>query len=136
MLRYKQLYMDYMNEKGIKYTDVDENVVRVSYGAKNLRSIAIYVIFDKNENPIVSFKCWEVANFKEKEARALIACNELNKKYRWARFYLNDNAEIVVDCDAQIDESTGGEECARIVSRLVGIIDEAYPTFARALWAE
>ena len=135
MLQYKKLFMDYMDSQGVKYTDFNENVVKIVYNGKNLRAIPVFAIFDKNGENLVELKCLEVANFKDKEAKALVACNELNSRFRWVKFYLNSEAEIVVDADAILDEATCGQECLSMVRRVVDITDTAYPTFAKALWS-
>jgi len=135
MLKYKQMFMAHMDSVGVRYTDHNDYIVKVSYKGDNMQSIPIYVCFDKEDKPLVSFKCWDVANFKNKEARALIACNEMNTEYRWVKFYLDSDADIVVEADAIVDDVTAGEECLQMVRRMVNITDEAYPTFARALWA-
>ena len=132
---YKQLFLDYMDSNGIRYSDRDEYCVRVTYEGENLKSIPIYVFFDKDGDPIIQMKCWEILNFKNNEAKAYVVCNELNAKYRWIRFYLDNDADIVTDCDAYIDEDTCGEECMKLVRRMVNITDEAYPVLAKALWA-
>ena len=134
MANYKQLFMSYMDKEGIKYTDRGDNVVKVVYSGDNLKSIPVYVFFDKDGGPMVQLRCWEIANFKDKEAKALIACNEMNSTYRWVKFYLDKDADIISECDAYLDEYTCGEECLNLVRRVVNITDDAYPTFAKAMW--
>ena len=133
---YKNLFISYMESQGIKYTDVDEFVVKVSYSGDNLKSIPIYVFFDKDNDPIVQFKCWTIETFKGMEAKGIIACNEMNSHYRWIKFYLDKDSDIITDCDAYIDAATCGEECMKLVRRMVNITDEAYPTFARYKWGQ
>ena len=135
MANYKQLFMRYMDQEGIKYTDTDDFVVKVVYTGDNLKSIPVFVFFDKDGDPLVQLKCWEIANFKNKEAKAMIACNQMNKEWRWIKFYLDDDADIIAGCDAYIDEATCGSECLSLVRRMVNIVDDAYPTFGRALWS-
>lgn len=135
MANYKQLYMRYMDDNGIKYTDVKENVVKVVYTGDNLKTIPCYVFFDKNGAPMITVKCWEVANFKgDKMANGIVCCNEMNKKYRWVKFFLDDDCDVQVQIDAYIDAETCGSECANLVRRMVNITDEAYPVFMRGLW--
>ena len=132
---YKKLFISHMEAEGIKYTDTDEFIVKVVYTGDNLKSIPVYVFFDKDNDPIVQLKCWNIGNFKDKEAKGIIACNEMNAHYRWIKFYLDKDSDIVADCDAYIDAATCGKECLSLVRRMVNITDEAYPTFARAMWA-
>ena len=135
MANYKRLFMREMDMKGIRYEDRDEFLVKVTYSGDNLQSIPVFVFFDKDGDPMVQFKCWDVANFKGKEEKGIIACNKLNNEYRWVKFSLDDDADIVVSIDAYIDEYTCGEHCIKLVNRVVNITDDAYPTFARAMWA-
>lgn len=135
MANYKNLFMRFMDRNNIKYTDVKENVVKVVYTGDNLKTIPVFVFFDADGDPLVSFKCWEIANFKdEKMAGGIVACNQLNNKYRWVKFYLDDDCDVVAQIDAYIDEDTCGSECTSLVKRMVNIVDEGYPTFMRAIW--
>jgi len=133
MSMYKQLFMQYMDANGIKYTDCDEHAVRVAYTGEYLKAIPIFVFFDRDGDPLTAFKCWEIASFKDKRDRAIVVCNELNSKYRWVKFFVNDENNIVADADAMLDASTCGEECMSIVRRLVSIIDESYLMIMKAL---
>ncbi len=134
MANYKQLFTDYMDSQGVRYDIKDDYLVKVVYGGDNLNTIPIYVVFDKDDDPIISVKCWDIAKFKNKEATALVVCNKLNSEYRWIKFYLDKDGDIVADCDAYIDHLTCGEECLNLVRRAVSIIDSAYPVIAKALF--
>lgn len=135
MAYYKNIFMRYMDSKGIKYVDKDEFILKITYTGDNLKSIPVFVFFDKDGDPMVEFKCWEIANFKGKEAQGILACNEINDKYRWVKYCVDKDGDIVASVDAYIDDNTCGDECMRLVKRVVNITDEAYPTFAKALWA-
>ena len=129
---YKKLFMQYMDNEGIKYTDVRDFVVKVSYKGDNMNSIPVFVYFDKDGDDMVEFRCFEIMNFSGKEGEGIFACNELNAKYRWVKFYVDDDADIICEADAYIDTQTCGEECMNMVRRVVNITDKAYPTFAKA----
>lgn len=136
MLKYKQLFIQYMEREGIKYTDIDERAVRVGYNGDNLNSIPVYVLFDKDDKPFVSYKCWEIAKFPaDKKAAGILACNALNAKYRWVKFYVDDDNDLIAEMDTLVDEETCGMECATSVQRIVGIVDEAYPVIMKSIWA-
>lgn len=130
-------FCNYMKEKGIKYNVVDERCVRVVYNGDNINSAIIHVIFDKDGGHTVTFKDWEICSFKDdnKYAKGLIVCNAMNAQYRWAKFYLDDDRDVVAQCDAVVDEDTVGAECVELVLRMVNIIDETYPSFMKALWS-
>lgn len=134
MANYKKLFMKYMDREGIKYVDRDEHVLRVTYSGDNLKTIPVYVFFDKDDDPYVQFKCWEIANFKGKEGKGIFTCNNINKEYRWVKFYLDDDADVIASADAMVDYDTCGKICMSLVRRVVNITDEAYPQFAKAMW--
>lgn len=136
MPNYKQLFMSHMDRVGVKYSDIDERVVRVTYTGDNLKSIPINVFFDKDGEGIVQLACWNIANFKDKFAAGVLACNNLNSEYRWVKYYLDSDTDVRCCLDAYIDEETCGEECLNLVRRMVNIIDDSYPTFMKALWAD
>ena len=135
MQKYAREFTMYLDSQGIKYTEQNENVVKVIYEGENLNTISIFVIFDEDGENLVQIRSWEIINFKNSEAKAYIACNEMNDNYRWLKFYIDGDADIVAEMDAVIDMDTCGEVCLSLVRRAVRIIDKAYPTFAKARWS-
>ncbi|MCD8087835.1 MAG: YbjN domain-containing protein [Oscillospiraceae bacterium] len=136
MADYKKLFMEYMDDKGIKYKNVKDFVVQVTYSGDHLKTIPVYVFFDKDGDPMVSFKCWEIANFKEKPEKGVATCNDLNAEYRWVKFYIDKDSDVICQADAYVDEESCGEICRKMVSRVVNISDDAYPVLMKALWAD
>ncbi len=134
MANYKQAFMSYMDEKGVRYDDIGEDLVRVTYNGEKQKTIPVVVSFDKDGGNLVSFHCWDIASFKEKPADGLVACNFLNSKYRWVKFYITDKSDAVCSNDALLDEDCGAE-CLQLVLRMVDIIDDAYPVFMKALYS-
>ena len=124
-----------MDREDISYTEQDERVLKIVYNGDNLETIPVYVFFDKDGDPYVQFKCWNIANFKTNREKGIDVCNQLNHEYRWVRFYIDNDNDVVADIDAVIDEDTCGDVCFSLVGRVVSIVDEAYPTIAKARWA-
>lgn len=134
MADYKQLFIQHMIQEGIKYSEVNDHAVKVVYSGDNLQTIKIIVIFDEDGDPLVSVRCWEIANFKDKLAEGYIATNKLNSEYRWVKYYLDKDYDVVASIDAYVDEATCGSECLSLVRRMVNIIDDSYPVFMRAIY--
>ncbi len=133
--KYKRAFMEYMDDNNIKYNDVDDFCVSVTYGGDNMKTIKVYAFFDKDGDDMVQFCCMQIAGFKGNEEAGITACNSINTKYRWVKFYIDGDGDLMCDIDAYLDENSCGEECMRLVRRMVSIVDETYPTFMRALWA-
>lgn len=135
-MTYLQRFTNYLDMKGVKYTVDNEYKLHVSFSADNTSSIVVNVIFDKEGNGIVRFVVWSIGKFPESKIGAgMVACNELNKKYRWVKFYIDADDEGCAEMDAIVDEETAGQECHELLYRVVNIVDEAYPDIMRALYA-
>ena len=132
MVHYAQLFVNHMIEQGVKYTEQKENVIKVVYSGDNLDTIPIYVFFDKDGDSLISCKCWDILSFKNNKAAGIAVCNALNARFRWVKFYIDDDADVVADLDAVIDDETCGAECLQLVRRMVSIIDDAYPDIIKA----
>ena len=134
MAEYKRLVSRYLDENDIKFTDVKENVIKIAYSGDNLKTIPIFVFFDKDGDPLVTLRCWEICNFKYQEARGILTCNEMNSRYRWVTFYVDDDDDVIAQIDSYIDEENCGSVVLDLVRRMVNIIDETYPKFMKARW--
>lgn len=129
-----------LQQRGLKYErreGFERPAFVLNFGGGDFQysHVAIHVIFDDNgesaqfiTSPIVSVSA-------EKTASLLLACNKANCRFRWVKFYLDEDNDLVANADVLIDEYTVGEECAGIVSRIASIIDDAYGDFMRAMWA-
>ena len=132
-----KLFCDYLDQKNVRYSILRSDVVRVSYTGDNCPSIAVHLIFS-NDGRDVSLRCYSIAKIKKEDAKqylgALFACSELNKTYRWVKFYLDNDNELTAEDDAVIDPYTTGEECYKLLRKMVNIVDETYPTFMKVAW--
>ena len=134
MADFKSIFISYMEQHNVKYVNVNENLVCVTYHGDNMKSISILIRFSEENDPWAQIACIEIANFKDKEDIGIRLCNELNNKYRWLKFYLDKDADVIASLDTYIDEDTCGFFCLDLVRRAVTIIDEVYPQIAKTLW--
>ena len=136
MADYKGAFIRYMDEKGVKYQTLSGGQIRITYNADNMKTIPIIVFFDDEGKGLVEFICFQIASFNgDKFDKGLRVCNDLNSKYRWVKFCIDKDNDVLCKMDAMLDINTAGEECMSLVRRMVGIIDETYPEFMKALWA-
>ena len=124
-MNYKQAYMQYLDRNGIKYTDVNDTTVRVSYKGDNMDSIPVLVIFDKDGDPMASFRVFSIVN-SSNDTRACKLCNQMNNKYRWVSFYYDSDGDINAQFDVKFTADTCGELVQHGVRRMVSIIDDCY----------
>ena len=81
--RCMELFKACMDEGGIEYQTVEDNVVCIIYKGENLPLIPIWFFFYEDETPLVEVKCWDIVHVrKEKRMTAYRVCNEMNRTYR------------------------------------------------------
>ncbi len=75
---------------------------------------------------------------KEKRGRVLEACNTLNRKVRFMKFYLDGDNDINVEYDFPMRSPDNGigEMAFEIFIRTMQILDSEYGTFVEALYGE
>ena len=132
---YKQEFINTLDAKGVKYTDVDSETVKITYNTDNAPSVSVLVIFDEDGKNFVQFISFEIAKFAKNKEAGVAACNQANADYRWVKFYLDKDTDLTCDMDAYVYEDTCGEVCLSLVKRMVNIIDDNYPMFMKALWS-
>ena len=71
----------------------------------------------------------------EKIADVLVVCNELNVKYRWVKFCIDNDCDIMVEDDAIVSPESAGEELLELVFRTASIIKDVKPTIMRAIYS-
>lgn len=135
MSRYAELYTERLDKGDVRYTKEDDHVVRVAFKGQNADSITILAVFDEEGGPHVAFRCYSILNFKDKKEAGALACSEINSQYRWIKFYLDKDNEITGAADAILCEEKAGDICFELLVRMTDIVDESYPTFAKARWA-
>ena len=120
-----KLFTKTLDQKKIKYDLHDERpVVFLKYQGENFNKLTFTFFFDDDGHSL-SLKVYTILKFQQDQlASAYIFANEMNKKYRWIRFYIDDDNELTADIDAVISESTVGEGCYELLSRAVDIVDE------------
>lgn len=132
-----KLFCDYLEQRKVKYHELGPDAIRVSYAGDNCPSIAVTFIFN-DDGRDVSIRCYSIAKINKEDKKqyygSLYACSELNKKYRWIKFYLDDDNEITAEDDAVIDPYTTGEECYKLLGHMVNIVDKTYPLFMKVVW--
>ena len=61
--------------------------------------------------------------------------NECNDRYIYVKFVLDEeNGQINARCDNIIQLDTCGENCYELMVRMLKIVEDAYPSFMKALW--
>ena len=77
MANYKSMFLQYMDSKDIKYTELDEFGVGIVVGGENIDAIRVLVIFEEDGSPALQLRSLSFIDFRGKEIRAITACNKI-----------------------------------------------------------
>ena len=129
-------FKKHLDEKEIRYDELDGYAIGISTSTDVINSVRIIVGFGEADSVRPWIKSWSIGTFEgDKYGKALVVCNSMNDKFRWAKFFLNSDKDVVVQEDAVVEEATAGEELFELIVRMLNIMDEAYPEFMKARWA-
>ena len=114
---------------------LQDNVLRIGWRFEG-SSIQIYLEFDESDTHVHV----EGVNFidvpKEKYEKIYPVLNELNDKYVHVKFVLDlEHGQICARDDDVIQLDSCGPECFELMLRMVQIVEDAYPSFMKAMWA-
>ena len=127
----------FFESQGLKYSVIDEErgVMRVGFaGIPGVGKVEIYLFFNTDSD--VAIRCFNFVQVPEDKTEKMYhICSSMNRKFRWVKFYVNDDDNaLTAEDDAIIQLDSCGEEVHGLILRMVGIIKEAYPEFMKALW--
>lgn len=129
---------NHLSAKGIscrKMKRDDVSIVEAGFSGKNVAQIILRFFSNSEEND-VALRAFDIAKYPpDRRALMCVALDEINSKYRYAKFVTNPK-ENTVQVEMDIPQSvTNVEEAAfELMLRAVRIIDEAYPTIMKVIW--
>jgi hypothetical protein len=131
----KKMVSAYFESRDTRVVDVDDSVIRVSWGLKGT-SIDIFLDFDEADTHVHI----EGVNFiqvpEDKFECMYKIVNECNDRYNYEKFVLREkHSQICVVDDAVIQLDSCGEECYELMMRMATVVEDAYPRFMKAIWA-
>lgn len=129
-----------LNERDVRFdrSDIGERpmfIVNFGGGDFKFSHIRINVLFDEDGESVQLVTSTIVSIPTEKTAPALICCNNCNLRFRWVKFYIDDDNDLIAESDGIIAGDTVGEECLELLFRMVSICDDCYGDFMKAVWA-
>lgn len=128
----------YMESIDMKHEVMGEDgeVISLSFALDNREGLRLVIHFSENGDSI-KISAYDLVKFpSDRKDRMYKVCNELNAKYRWVKFYVDERDDtITADTDEIIQMDSCAEHTVQATVQLVQIADEAYPDIQRALWS-
>lgn len=116
--------------------DYEKPVFVLNFGGGDFsyNHVSIHVVFDTDGGSVQVITSPIASVPIEKTSKLLLAINDFNCRFRWVKFYLDTDNDLIADADLIIDEYTAGESCVELVLRTANIIDEIYPELMKNIW--
>jgi hypothetical protein len=130
-----KLVAQYLESKDTKASQVDDDVLRIGWNFEG-SSIDIYFQFDESDTHVHLEGINFVTVPEDKYDRMYKVLNQVNNEYKLVKFTLDEeNGQIIARDDAVIQLDSCGEECFELMIRMVQIVEDAYPTLMKGIWA-
>lgn len=126
--------------KGVSFDVVNKSIreeVLVGFHVNNGPNIIMTFISRDNNNDVAARIFSLVKDVpKEKLPRVVKACNILNKKYRFLKFYPNPYNEVTVSYDFLVESGDDyiGKMAFELLIRTIQILNNDYQVFTKALY--
>ncbi|MBO4576707.1 MAG: YbjN domain-containing protein [Neisseriaceae bacterium] len=121
----------YFDDKKLNYEtrtgENEETLIRAGFEMKNSPAVSIIMVFPKDEQACKLF-AYDIIQFKAaRRSEEYKFCNEVNVRYRWVKFYAEEQADnITATMDILLpSEEMCGEKVFASCMNFLGIIDEA-----------
>ena len=130
-----KLVAQYLESKDTKASQVDDDVLRIGWNFDG-SSIDIFFQFDESDTHVHLEGINFVTVPEDKYDRMYKVLNQVNNEYKLVKFTLDEeNGQIIARDDAVIQLDSCGEECFELMIRMVQIVEDAYPTLMKGIWA-
>ena len=139
MLSTAKTFIRACDKKGVKYhepRDLDSGKTLVTLGVNGSygNTYDVDYFFDK-DGKSVGIRVFRFTSCTDDNfAKMILACNELNVKYRWVKFCIDDDKDVNIEMDAVIDNVTAGDICVELFYRVMDIAKDSYPILMKSQW--
>lgn len=134
MLTCAELFINYLNSKDFNFsvneTDSGATVVNFPYQGKVTKCV-----FSGDNGEYLSLYLVYENVPEDKAADVIFLCNELNAKYKWVTFYLDDDRDIMLHDDAILSPESAADEAMELLVRMVNIGGDVKPLIMKTIYA-
>lgn len=119
------------------FTDENEKSSHVwmEFGIGNQASYRIRFVSkdDDNDVAVYVFSLVNIGNVKPEKILPLI--NDLNKRYRFFKFYLDGDGDVNIEYDYLLKCPDPAASAQELTLRIGMMIEDVYPELMRSLWS-
>ena len=132
MLLAAQLFMEDLEAKELNYSfreAGDDVIVNFPYDGKFTN-----FVFSGNDGCYVSMYTVFESVPADKVPDMLVVCNSLNAKYKWLKFYIDKDSDLMIEDDAILTPEDSAAECFELLARRINILKDVKPIIMKAIY--
>lgn len=133
MLKYTQLFTDLLDSKGLHYNVFDghdgDTILRIAFD-----NATTTFVFSGDDGEYVSMYTPVEHVPEEKTIDLLVVCNDLNKQYKWLKFYIDDDNDVCCEDDAILTDENAADECLELLFRRLSILEKSKKPIMLAIY--
>lgn len=127
----------FFDSKGFNYDMSDDGMaITTGFALENCEGVKILIVFDDDDHSVAirALNIVKIPDAKKDDMYTLV--NELNRKFRWIKFVIDDEDNTInAEDDAIIQLDSCGEEVFECSLHFAAIVDEAYPEIMKKIFA-
>lgn len=127
-------FTDYINEKGADFR-VSDGTVLVVTGLENIQLAKFAVSFDSDGDSAHIAALGIARAPHDRHERVIPVLNNLNRRFRWCKFFIDSDGDVIADCDELVYDGSADDACWQRVAHMASVIDHAYPDVMQAIYS-
>ena len=112
----------------VKETD-DAVIVAFPYRGRKTN-----LVFSGNDGRSVQLMTFIESVPEDKYMDVLLACNKANARFRFVKFAIDPDDDLMVFSDGLLDVNSAGDECLELLARTLYILKDAKPALMNAIF--
>ena len=134
----KNLIIDALRGRELKFSDVSKDgtqALRLGFSLENWSSIQVFVFVD-DDGTSYQIRSGVIMSVPAGKTESILkVVNDVNRRYRWLRFYLDGDNDLMAQEDIDFKPADAPDFPVLAIMRAASILDDVYPEFMKALWA-
>ncbi len=135
MKKYMQKIINTLNDWDFHFNVIDEDGVVVNLRGDHCPHMSIVITCTELSNTtVLNISVPKIVSLSNKISDALPILNEINREYRWAKFVIDENQDLLCSLESHINEEDFLYQFRLMFLVITTAIDETYPKFMKLIW--
>lgn len=123
-----------LRDGGLNFScDKEKNEIVLKHHSSKYNFDNFILLEVSDDNEYVDVYCFAFT-FEELSRSVLNLINELNGRFKFFSFYVDDDNRLILHSTAIVKENNSIDEAIELVARATKLMDDIYPDVQRIIW--